>query len=145
MKNKNIYRPFFILAVLIFIFMECPQVLGSKKGEETLNAGRENRVHSPIIVEKGATVGFVNWKEKKMVVNDELFDIPQGAPNLQPGDIIEMQLDKKSGKIVKITKVGVQRDKHQPFNGSGDKMRKKKASKVRHGQILKVDGKWKNY
>jgi len=145
MKNNNMLRLLTIFISLVLIFPGIPQVFGSEKGGGKPCADCGKHMRQPILFKTRATVDAVSKRGDRMVVDDQYIDIPKGTPRLRPGDIIEIYFDKKSGKIVKITKVGVDRGKHQPFTGSGDKMGNTKASKANHGRIRKMDGKWQNY
>ena len=127
--------------------MESPNAFGREQGgvEEVSSVKRGELAQPPMILKRRATVDSVDQRHNKMVVNDSLMDIPPGTPYLRPGDKIEMQFDKKSGKILKIIRVGVNENRHHPFSHGDDSNRSRSAFKGNHGQIRKVDGKWQNY
>lgn len=132
MNNRGGYKFLIILAALIFVFLESLHAFG----EQARPSG---------VMKEVVTVDFVDHARNKIIVDDHLMDIPPGVPYLRPGDVIEMRIDIKSGKVINVVKVGVDRDRHKPFAHSGDGTRTSSAFKGNNGKIRKVDGKWRNY
>ena len=145
MNNKISFILLLVFASLILVCLQCPLALGCKEGEDAACAELKDQKQSPSVLKTRGIVDSVDQHRHKMVVNDSLMDLPPGVPSLRPGDIIEMEFEKKSGKVFRITRVGVDKKSHKPSNGSGERAKTRSAFKGNHGQIRKVDGKWQNY
>ena len=148
MKKNNMQRQSILLVIytaIVLIFMGISQAFAwGKGGENRPSVDSEKHSEQSFLIER-ATVDAVNKHGTALVADDQYMNIPKGAPNLQPGDVIEIQIDRKSGKIVKINKVGIRMENRKHATDNGKKTGNPKGSKAAHGQIRKMNGKWQNY
>ena len=142
-KNINLTRLFLSAALLLIACFQFSAAFGRE------DKGVESEISAPTlqqtIIKTRGTVDKFDSVSHRAVIDDQYVDLPAGTPHLRSGDVIEMEVDKKTGKILKVTRAGVRKQRKIPGATAGGLDGKNDSSDFSHGKIHKVNGRWQNY